>query len=219
VRSRVLVFDLDGTLTDSRPGIVACLRHALDELGRPCPSDDALAGSIGLPLREALAALLDRPDPALVEAAVACYRRRYARAGLYENQVYRGIPEMLDGVGRSVAAAYVATAKLAEHAERIVQHFRLAPHFARIYGSAPDGRLADKTALLAHVLAQEQIPAARAVMVGDRGVDIIAARANGMRSVGVLWGYGSRAELREAGAEMLCEAPADLAAWVAQGLR
>jgi phosphoglycolate phosphatase len=212
----VLVFDLDGTLTDSRPGIVACLRYALAQLGQPGPSDDALAASIGRPLREALAGLLAPAAPARVEEAVAHYRQRYARAGLYENQVYPGVPEMLVRVGPTVAASFVATAKLAVYAERIVRHFQLSHHFAGVYGSEPDGRLADKTALLAHVLAREKIPAARAIMVGDRAVDIAAARANAVQSVGVLWGYGSRAELGQAGADVLCEAPADLAALVAQ---
>jgi phosphoglycolate phosphatase len=214
VRSRVLLFDLDGTLTDSRPGIVACLRHALEQLGQPCPPDRALAASIGLPLREALAGLLERADAASIETAVMHYRQRYARDGLYASRVYHGIPAMLERVRGRVCASFVATAKLEAYARRIVDHLQLAHHFAGVYGSEPDGRRADKTALLAHVLAREGIPEARAIMVGDRAVDIVAARANAVQSVGVLWGYGSRVELHEAGADVLCEAPADLTAWV-----
>ncbi len=95
-----VLFDLDGTLTDSRAGITACLRHALGKLGRACPDDDALATYIGPPLRGTLSSLLDTKDSALIEEALAHYRTRYDDVGLFENQVYDGVPEMLDATAR-----------------------------------------------------------------------------------------------------------------------
>jgi phosphoglycolate phosphatase len=209
-----LLFDLDGTLTDPRPGIVGCLRHALARLGRPCPDDDALAACIGPPLRVSFAALLDTRDGALIEEATRLYRERYGVTGLFENRVYDGVPEMLEHLrgGRLM----VATSKMAVFAERIVTHFGLAPYFSGIYGAEPGGRLDDKVELIAHLLGRERLAADTAIMIGDRAFDMVAARANGLRAVGVLWGYGSERELREAGAERLCATPVELPAVIAQ---
>jgi phosphoglycolate phosphatase len=204
--SRVLLFDLDGTLTDSRPGIVRCMRHALERLAARCPADDVLASHIGESLFAAFAALLATSDRALVERAVGLYRDEYGTTGLYENHVYPAIPEALASLtGR--ARLYVATQKFGEYAERIVTHFGLRPHFAGVWGTDYDGRLGDKTAVVRQILDVERVSPASAVMIGDRAMDIRAARLNGVRSIGVLWGYGSRAELAGAGADALCEAP------------
>src|SRR5688500_18580479 len=101
-RSRpALLFDLDGTLTDSRAGITACIRLALDKLGRTCPDNDALTTFVGPPLRGTLSTLLDTRDPTLIEEAVAHYRARYDDVGLFENRVYDGVPEMLDAAART----------------------------------------------------------------------------------------------------------------------
>jgi phosphoglycolate phosphatase len=206
---RVLLFDLDGTLTDSRLGIVRCMRHALDGLGAPCPGDDVLASHIGESLRATFSALLLTPEPVRVDRAIALYRERFTVTGLYENQVYPGIAETVAALaGR--ARLYVATQKFGEYAERIVEHFGLRPHFAGIWGTDYDGRLDDKVAVLRELIRAEGVAPAEAVMIGDRSHDVLAARANGIRSIGVLWGYGSRAELETAGADALCEVPVAL---------
>jgi len=229
----VLLFDLDGTLTDPRPGIVRCLRHALDTLRAPCPPDDVLASFIGPPLREAFATLLRTSDRDLIERAAALYREEYGDTGLFENRVYAGVTRMLDDclearLGRRVpspatacsarharalaSAAFVATLKLKLYADRIVQRLDLEPYFAGVYGTEPEGRFDDKANLLAHLLVTERIAPERAVMIGDRAGDIVGAKANRVRSIGVLWGYGSRSELEGAGADRLCGSPAELAA-------
>lgn len=205
-----LLFDLDGTLTDPRPGIVRCMKHALDRLGCPRPSDDTLASFIGPPLRGTFATLLETTDRTLVERALAFYREQYGDTGLFENHVYDGVTEMLDRVRAAASTSYVATLKPKTYADRIVRHLGLDRYFAGVYGPELEGRFDDKVDLLAHLLATEKIPPAVAVMVGDRAGDIVAARANGVRSIGVLWGYGSEAELVEAGADGLCRAPEDL---------
>jgi len=207
-----VLFDLDGTLTDSRAGITACIRHALEKLGRACPDDDALATYIGPPLRGTLSTLLDTRDAALIEEALAHYRTRYDDVGLFENRVYDGVPEMLDATARLAPAMFVATAKPVHAAVRIVGHFDLARHFRSVHGAEPGGRFDAKVDLLAHLLETGVIRAETSVMVGDRGSDISAAKINGIRSIGARWGYGERRELADAGADLLCESPRALAA-------
>lgn len=207
-----VLFDLDGTLTDSRAGITACIRHALVKLGRACPDDDALATYIGPPLRGTLSTLLDTRDAALIEEALAHYRTRYDDVGLFENRVYDGVPEMLDATARLAPAMFVATAKPVHAAVRIVGHFDLARHFRSVHGAEPGGRFDAKVDLLAHLLETGVIRAETSVMVGDRGSDISAAKINGIRSIGARWGYGERRELADAGADLLCESPRALAA-------
>ena len=211
-----LLFDLDGTLTDPRPGIVRCMKYALDRLRAPYPSDDALASFIGPSLRDTFATLLVTSDRALVERALALYREQYSETGLLENHVYDGVARMLDAIPRLASAAFVATLKPRVYADRIVHHLGLARHFAGVYGPELDGRFEDKAELLAELLAVEKIAAANAVMIGDRAGDIVAARTNGIRSIGALWGYGSRIELVEAGADGLCSSPGELPACLAQ---
>ena len=209
--ARVLLFDLDGTLTDPRPGIVGCIRFALERLRVSCPSDEVLAVYIGPPLRGTFATLLDTSDADRIEEALRLYRQRFAEKGLYENKIYAGVPAMLDSVGHVARAAYVATSKPAVYAERIVSHFNLGHHFRKVYGAELDGRRDDKAELLAYLLATEGVEPSASVMVGDRSADIIAAKANEVRSIGVLWGYGSEEELTDAGADMLCRTPSELA--------
>ena len=211
-----VVLDLDGTLTDPRPGIVRCIRHALERLARPCPSEDALAACIGPPLRATFGALLATADPRLIERAMGIYRERFAEVGLYENGVYEGIPAVLAELRAQGRRLFVATAKPRVFAERIVRHFALDRYFAGVYGPDLDGHLDEKSDLLAHLLASEKLEAAGVVMVGDRYTDVAAARTHGLRSIGALWGYGTRAELTEAGADALCATPAELPAGVAR---
>jgi phosphoglycolate phosphatase len=215
VGAPALVFDLDGTLTDPLPGIAGCLRYALGRLDRPCPDDDALGIYIGPPLRGTFATLLGTTDHTLIEAALRFYRERFAAVGLFENRVYDGVPGMLDRL-QVVGPLLVATSKMAEYAERIVRHFGLSPYFAGVYGAEPGGHFDDKADLLAHLVRRERLTAERTIMIGDRVFDVAAARANGLRAIGALWGYGSERELREAGATQLCATPEAQPSVVAQ---
>ena len=208
----VLLFDLDGTLTDPKPGIVGAIRFALDRLGVECPGDDVLATFIGPPLRGTFAKLLNTAEVSRIEEAMGFYRQRFASTGLYENRVYDGVPAMLEQARAAAADMFVATSKPAVYAERIVNYFGLGRHFQKIYGAELDGRFDDKAALLAYLLASEGVSVEAAVMIGDRSADVLAAKANGLRSIGVLWGYGSEQELADAGADYCFETPSDLMA-------
>ena len=207
----MLLFDLDGTLTDPRPGIVRCMKHALDKIGAPAPPDDVLASFIGPSLRGTFATLLETSDRGLIERVLALYREEYGDAGLFENHVYDGVAQMLDHVRLITSGLFVATLKPKVYADRIVHHLGLDRYFAGVYSPELAGRFDDKIDLLAHLVATEGISAERAVMIGDRAGDIVAARANRVRSIGVLWGYGSESELADAGADGLCASPSELA--------
>jgi len=200
-----LLFDLDGTLTDPREGITRSIAYALERMRVPVPALDDLTFAIGPPLRRSLAALIGDETHAEVERALAFYRERFADVGLFENAPYDGIAETLGELAGSGATLFVATSKPRVYAERIVRHFGLDPHFNAIHGCELDGTREDKRDLLAHLLPSHGIEPRSAVMIGDRGADMAAARHHGVHALGALWGYGSRAELEEAGAQALCD--------------
>lgn len=201
-------FDLDGTLTNPKVGIANCIRHALEILETPVPSEAEMDQWIGPPLQESFTILLKSPDRAA--QGVALYRDRFATVGLFENHVYEGIPEMLATLSAAAHTLWVTTSKPQIFAERITQHFQLSQFFAKVYGSDLDGTRTHKADLLAHVLQTENIDPVEAIMVGDRRQDILGAKQNGIRAIGVLWGFGSKGELQDAGAKTLCNNPWDL---------
>jgi phosphoglycolate phosphatase len=198
-----LFFDLDGTLTDSRPGIMASMRHALNAIGRESPTDEALLRFIGPPTHESFRELLGTSDVELNTRTIAIYRERYAKLGLFENSVYPGVSAGLGALRDAGFSLWVVTSKPEVFATQIIDHFELRPHFQRVYGSELSGVRSHKGELIAHVLASEGLAEAKPWMIGDRMHDIRGAKQNELRSAGVLWGYGSRAELSEAGADAL----------------
>jgi phosphoglycolate phosphatase len=206
----VALLDLDGTLTDSRPGIIASLRAALRDLGHALDPDEDLSWMIGPPVEQTIGTLLGRWGDTREAEAVALYRRHYGATGMLDNAVYPGIAAALEGFVADGWTLFVATAKRTRYAVPILRHFGLAGHFRVIYGSEDGPRLDTKPVLLAHIVAEQGFSPARAVMIGDRHHDIQGAKANAMRSIGVAWGYGGAAELRDAGADAIAEAPADL---------
>lgn len=213
-----ILLDLDGTLIDSEPGIIASCEAALRALGHPAGAQDIKA-YIGPPLEEMITSLLGARGDDRVAEGVAAYRAYYGETGLYDCAPYPGIAEAVQALAETGARLFVATSKRQEFARRILDHLELARFFQTVYGSVPGGALDEKPQLLAHIIAEQAIDPARAVMVGDRRYDIFGARANGMRSVGVLWGFGSREELEAAGADALAEQSSDLAGAVAAVLK
>jgi len=205
-----LLFDLDGTLTDPFEGITKCIAHALVKLGRPAPPHESLRWCIGPPLKNSLAKLLASDDDQLAEKALAIYRERFGSVGLFENEVYKDIPEVLGVLKEMGHTLYVATSKPAVYAERIVNHFGLRGYFRDIYGSELDGTRTDKTSLISHILQKESISSNGTFMIGDRKHDMIAAKANGVSGLGVLWGYGTREELEASGAYACIMQPREL---------
>jgi phosphoglycolate phosphatase len=201
-----IFFDLDGTLTDPKPGITRSIQYALRQLDQSTiPTEDQLTWCIGPPLRASLVKLLG--GEALADLAVTFYRERFSEVGLYENSVYAGIRDVLSTLRSSGHRLFVATSKAHVFADRIIDHFDLRDHFEQVFGAELDGTRADKSDLLAHALRTTAVDPSRTLMIGDRSHDMVGAKNNGMKGIGVLYGYGSRDELITAGALELCAAP------------
>jgi phosphoglycolate phosphatase len=206
-------FDLDGTLTDPKPGITRCIQYALDRLGFPAPHADDLVWCIGPPLHASFKKFVGTDE--LADRAIELYRERFRDVGLYENRIYDGIEKTLSEVAACDRRLFVATSKPKVYADRIIEHFGLVRHFERVFGSELDGTRSDKAELLAYALAETRIDPARAIMIGDRSHDMIGAKKNGLKAIGVLYGYGSLAELTEAGASHVCAAHPELVPYCA----
>ncbi|WBL75757.1 HAD family hydrolase [Bradyrhizobium xenonodulans] len=205
---RTIYFDLDGTLTDPKPGITGSIQYALKKLGQPVPSQDELTWCIGPPLHASLKRLVGTDE--LADQALLLYRERFSEVGLFENTAYQGIHDTLAALAATGARMFVATSKPAIYATRIVDHFGLKPYFERVFGSELDGTRVDKRDLLRYALDEAKVDPASAIMIGDRSHDVVGARTNGMTAIGVLYGYGSEAELRDAGAHHICVAHPEL---------
>ncbi|MGD0482568.1 MAG: HAD hydrolase-like protein [Terracidiphilus sp.] len=194
----VLIFDLDGTLTDSKPGIVGCLREVLD--ARKISGYDSLDRFIGPPVEEWAAELL--PDGSAEDRAALAseYRACYDRVGWSNNSVYPGVAEMLAQLHGNGFPLYVCTSKHEHFAVRILEKFGIAQYFIAIYGDRTDYESHSKSDLLARILSRHAIDHACVWMVGDRSFDIEAAHLNGIRCVAAAWGYGTPEELAQADA-------------------
>ena len=203
-----LFFDLDGTLIDSAVGITRCVAHALEQLGEPVPDDAALRRWIGPPLRDSFGPLLGDADR--TERAVEFYRERFETEGWREHAIYAGIGDTVAALAADGHRLAVVTAKNEPHARRIVEHLPFGGLFYDVIGSTPDGSRSSKPQLVGEALHRLQLAPERCWMIGDRRMDIEGARHHGLRSVGVLWGFGGEAELTEAGAGQLAREPAQL---------
>ncbi len=203
-----ILFDLDGTLTDPKTGIVACIQFALSKLEIEIENDIKLESYIGPPLRETFRELCG--NDVCAEHAVSLYRERFSTVGLFENRVYEGITECLYHLSEKADSIHVATSKPTVYSEKIVEHFNLDQYFNCVYGSNLDGSLSDKTELLGHILASENILPNNTVMIGDRSFDMLGAKNHGIKALGVLWGYGTEDELSDAGADALCHHPNEI---------
>lgn len=201
--------DLDGTLTDPKPGVTKSFIYALEKLGRVAPTMDELEWVIGPALMESFVELkVDDP-----QVAIDLYRERYTTVGLFENRVYDGIPDLLSGLRDNGYTMCLATAKPHAYARKITAHFGLAEYLTHEFGPELDGTRNNKGDLLAHALDLTGYDAGTSIMIGDRHHDIDAARAVGMKAIGVTWGYGSLDELSMADA--ICHTPNELMATIA----
>jgi len=201
-----IYFDLDGTLTDPFEGISKCILYALDELGFPHPSDDFLRSCIGPPLYDTFPTMVGED---LTLKAIDLYRERFDDVGWVENVPYEGIHDVLSTLVESGSVLYVATSKPRIAAGRIVEHFELGQYFERVFGCELDGTRANKTDLLAYAIGKNPDASSR-TMIGDRKHDLIGAIANGIRPIGVSYGYGSTEELTAAGAIAIADSPGAL---------
>ncbi|MFK3940710.1 HAD family hydrolase [Pseudomonas monteilii] len=216
MHQHTILFDLDGTLTDPRLGITRSIQHALARLGIDEPDLTRLEPFIGPPLLQAFMQFYGF-DEAKAWDAVNHYRERFRVTGLYENQVFEGIPALLSTLAGQGRTLYIATSKPWEFAREIARHFAFDRHFKMIYGSELDGTRTNKVELIRHLLDEERLDPAQTLMIGDRKHDLIGARSNGLQSVAVGYGFGSREELLAESPDFHFETLAQLHAAFLQG--
>ena len=186
-RPELVIFDLDGTLTDSAPGVVASFTHALAAVGAEVPPGDLAGLVVGPPMHHTLATL---GLGARADEAIAAYRADYTARGWAINSLYDGVGELLTDLRRAGVRLAVATSKVEATARRILEHFGIAEHFEVIAGASPDGSRAAKADVIAHALDQLRPLPQRVVMIGDRSHDVDGAAAHGLNTMVVGWGYG-----------------------------
>lgn len=194
---KTVLFDLDGTLTDSGEGIINCAALALEHFGLPVPSREELRVFVGPPLHETFQRFGVPADK--TEEAIRVYRSRYIPTGMFENAPYPCIKELLETLKKENYTLYVATSKPEEMSVTILERFGLAPYFDRICGASTDTSRSTKDAVIAYLLEQSGAKEDM-VMVGDTKYDVLGAKTHGIPAIGVSWGYGSVEEMTEAGA-------------------
>lgn len=202
-----ILFDLDGTLTDSGEGIINCARYALEQLGLPLPPREEMGVFVGPPLWdtfEKFGVPHDRTDE-----AVRIFRSRYIPIGKFENTPYSGIREMLASLQNSGCKLYVATSKPETTAVEILDHFDLSRFFFRICGADLDQSRSTKSQVIAYLL-EKSLPDEKMLMVGDTAYDVTGAADHGIPTIGVSWGYGSVPEMEAAGAVAIVNTPEEL---------
>lgn len=204
--ARTYLFDLDGTLTDARAGLHSSFIAALAELGIADRSDAELDRFLGTPLPEMFRTLKPRISKAGIARGMDAFRSAYEIDGILKNRLYPGVPEMLEAITSRGFAAWVVTSKPEHYAIQVVKHLGIERQFAGVIGAGLS-ETDTKTLLVARAIESAQIDSKDAIMLGDRFYDVAGARANRVLAVGALWGYGSRAELRDAGCTLFVNTP------------
>jgi phosphoglycolate phosphatase len=211
--SRLVLFDMDGTLVDSTPGIWASIRVAAAELGLPEPTPGQLRSMVGPPLEDGFAGAFGL-RPGDVARAVAAYRAHYTAGAMFDAHVYPGIPELLAGLRAEGMTLAVATSKPEPFAVQILEHVGLLGEFAGVHGATLDGAVRHKDQVVGAALAAHP-DGERPVLVGDRSHDVLGARAHGLPCIGAGWGPALPGELAAAGAVAVVDTPAEVAAALA----
>jgi phosphoglycolate phosphatase len=204
VGSPAVFFDFDGTLVDPCGGLLDSFVHGLAAVGVTVDDKECLAPLIGPPIRHGFSSYLGLAEPSL-SVAIAAFRDYLGTKGVLEYELYDGVTELLDDLVAAGHTVALVTSKPLPFVELVVEHIELTIDFAAIVAASLDGSLAEKADLVELALRQLQVRPEDAVMVGDREFDVIGARANEVKSVGVLWGYGSRGELEAAGADVIAD--------------
>ena len=204
-----VLFDLDGTLTDPGRGITNSVAYALKKFGIEAEDRKELYKFIGPPLYESFMKHYGF-DKEKAETAVSYFREYFRDTGIFENEVYNGITDLLDEIKKSGRRIILATSKPEEFAKRVLSHFDLDKYFDFIAGATMDSSRVEKADVIAYALKEIGCTGENAVMIGDRLHDILGAKENGLDSIGVLFGYGSREELEDADADYIAETVADI---------
>ena len=214
MKYKTIFFDLDGTITDSAPGIMNSIKYALEKNHLPMLSEEQLRSFIGPPLRGQfckVCGLADEESARMVED----YREYYRDKGIFENNVYDGVIEMLEKLRKKGFRLAIATSKPEKYAKIIMDHFHLTKYFACVAGMEMDGGRGTKAQVITYALEKNDITdKSKVLMIGDREHDVIGAHENGLDCLGILYGFGSRKEFEEAGADYIRENVEDILQFV-----
>ena len=210
-----ILLDLDGTVSDPMVGICTSVQYGLKKMGIDVPDIKVLIPFIGPPLRDSFRNYYHIPEED-IEKVVAFYRERFSTVGLFENELYPGMEEMLKSLKAAGKHLALASSKPRVFVEKILDYFHISDYFDVIMGSELDGTRENKIEIIEECLRLlfkgETVEKERCVMVGDRKFDVEAARKVGLKSIGVTYGYGSREELSEAGADVIVDSVEELKA-------
>lgn len=205
----VILFDLDGTLTDPGLGITNSVAYALERYGIEVENRESLYPFIGPPLADSFMKFYGFDSEKAMDA-ITVYREYFRDKGIFENEVYEGVRELLENIKASGRKTVLATSKPEEFAVRILEHFDLAKYFDVVAGASMDEKRNKKGDVIKYAMEKGAFRSENAVMIGDREHDIFGAKENGLDSIGVLYGYGSRQELENAGADYIAESVQDI---------
>jgi len=211
-----IFFDLDGTLADPKESIIRSFQFALEHLGRPRIAESQILEFIGPPLRLSFAKVLATEKITVIEKAVSLFRERFSRKGIAEYNIYPGITELLSELYQKSYRLFVVTAKPKIYADKIVRQFGLDQWIGEVFGPELDGRLDDKSELIAHIIRDLVLVPHKIAMVGDRREDILAGKSNGTYTIAVTYGFGGQKEIRDSGPDYICHNPPEIQAALAQ---
>lgn len=204
---KIILFDLDGTITNSGEGILNSVIYALKKMNLDVPDQNILYSFIGPPLNESFKKLYSL-DRCSIEQAVSYYREYYQEKGMYENHLYEGIIKVLTDLKQAGCTLYIATSKPEMYAKKILAHFALDHYFTEIYGASLDNERSKKGDVIKYALKSAGITDLNeTLMIGDRSHDMIGAKENKLACIGVLYGFGDRVELETAGADYIATTP------------
>jgi phosphoglycolate phosphatase len=211
-----IFFDLDGTLADPKESIIRSFQFALEHLGQPRIDESKILEFIGPPLRLSFAKVLSAGNKTVIEKAVSLFRQRFSKEGIAEYEIYSGIAEMLSELYQKSYRLCVVTSKPKIYADKIIRQFGLDRWIDGVFGPELDGRLDDKTELVAHIIRNLDLLPNETVMVGDRREDIMAGKSNGTLTLAVTYGFGSQKEIRESAPDYICHNPLEIQATLTQ---
>lgn len=209
MKQKVILFDLDGTITDPKIGITKSFQYALQHFGIQVDNLDALEPVIGPPLKKSFSEFYHLPEEQ-IESAIEKYRERFSTVGLYENEIYDGMENLLKELSEADYILEIASSKPTVFVEKICEHFKIKQYFTHIVGSFLDGRRGEKEEVVEEAMRLSKATPDHIIMVGDRIYDVIGAHKKGIAVIGVSYGYGGRQELEEAGADVIVDTVAQL---------
>lgn len=205
-----ILFDLDGTISDSREGVVGCFQHTLKELTGLYSEESMIMNLIGIPIRTIFSELLQTDDEQLITKAIYIYREKYTEIGITGNSVYPGIVELLSTLNKTEYHVYVVTMKNTWDSEKVIRHLGFDHLIRKIYGPNFEGYPDNKAELIRLALNENNLSRDETVMIGDRKEDILAGKSNNIRTIGVTYGFGSNKEITEASPDVISHSPEDI---------